>query len=205
LSLTLFTCGICSSDTALKDCVLLTELKDEIDASEIKTMFLEMLSPLNDCNAKQSAINFALAVQFELVDGILKDAKYCCNRCSGELSKMYKIYCKSNSVSGLTNGLSYLSVNQASQLFESEATCNSRERNAQPDELLASMNDSKRRVPKLALVNGHFRGATPLCLSRLTRVELSMVVRINCVYTLTMLKKGEFKNSQFELYFLTIY
>jgi hypothetical protein len=31
---TLFTCGICSSDTALIDCKLLTEFKKEIDASD---------------------------------------------------------------------------------------------------------------------------------------------------------------------------
>jgi hypothetical protein len=47
-----------------------------------------------------------------------------------------------------------------------------------------------RRVPKLALVNKHFRGATPIELSRLTRVELSMVSLVNCIYTLTMLKRG---------------
>eukprot|EP01034_Spumella_vulgaris_P023771 gene23771-30035_t len=47
-----------------------------------------------------------------------------------------------------------------------------------------------RRVPKMALVNGHFRGATPVELSRLTRVELSMVSIVNCIYTLSMLKKG---------------
>jgi hypothetical protein len=48
----------------------------------------------------------------------------------------------------------------------------------------------KRNVPSMALVNGHFRGSTPLELSRLTRVELSMVCLVNCIYTLSMLKKG---------------
>ncbi len=48
----------------------------------------------------------------------------------------------------------------------------------------------KRNVPSMALVNGHFRDSTPLELSRLTRVELSMVCLVNCIYTLSMLKKG---------------
>jgi hypothetical protein len=191
LALTLFTCGICSADTALKDCVLLTELRDQIEVSEIKTMFEELISPLFDLSAKQSSINFAKAAQMEMVDGILKEAKYCCSHCANELTKMYKAYCKSNPDSSLSGLMNNLSVNQASHLFEAEASCNSHQQNAHHDELLSSVETSKRRVPKMALVNGHFRGATPLCLSCLTRVELSMVVRINCVYTLTMLKKGK--------------
>jgi hypothetical protein len=190
LSLTLFTCGICSADTALKDCVLLTELRDEIAVSEIKTMFEELISPLFDLSAKQSSINYAKAAQMEMVDGILKEAKYCCGHCANELTKIYKTYCKNNPDSSLHGLMNNLSVNQASHLFDSESTCNSHQQNANHAELLMSVETNKRRVPKMALVNGHFRGATPLCLSCLTRVELSMVVRINCVYTLTMLKKG---------------
>ncbi len=188
--MTLFTCGICSADTALKDCVLLTELRDEIAVSEIKTMFEELISPLFDLSAKQSSINYAKAAQMEMVDGILKEAKYCCGHCANELTKIYKTYCKNNPDSSLHGLMNNLSVNQASHLFDSESTCNSHQQNANHAELLLSVETNKRRVPKMALVNGHFRGATPLCLSCLTRVELSMVVRINCVYTLTMLKKG---------------
>ncbi len=154
-------------------------------------MFEELISPMFDSSAKQSSINFAKAAQMEMVDGILKEAKYCCGHCANELSKIYKTYCKSNPDSSLSL-MNNLSVNQASHLFESEATCNSHQQNANHEDLLSSVESSKRRVPKMALVNGHFRGATPLCLSCLTRVELSMVVRINCVYTLTMLKKGRF-------------
>jgi hypothetical protein len=47
-----------------------------------------------------------------------------------------------------------------------------------------------RKVPKMALVNGHFRGKTPDCLTGLTRVEMSMIDRINCVYSISMLKGG---------------
>jgi len=172
----------------LKDCVLLTELRDEIAVSEIKTLFEELISPLFDLSAKQSSINFAKAAQMEMVDGILKEAKYCCGHCASELIKIYKTYCKSNPDTSLNGLMSNLSVNQASHLFESESTCNSHQQNSNHAEL--SVETNKRRVPNMALVNGHFRGATPLCLSCLTRVELSMVVRINCVYTLTMLKKG---------------
>ena len=190
LSLTLFTCGVCSADTALKDCVLLTDLKDEIESSEINSMFEELISPLLDLSAKQSSINFAKAAQTEMVNGILKGTKYCCGHCANELAKIYKTYCKSNPVSNLSGLMNNLSVNQASRLFESEATCSSHQQNANYDDSLSSGASNNRRVPKMALVNGHFRGATPLCLSCLTRVEMSMVVRINCVYTLTMLKKG---------------
>jgi hypothetical protein len=44
------------------------------------------------------------------------------------------------------------------------------------------------KCPRLALVNGNFRGQTPTQLSILNRTELSMVSLINCVYTLCILK-----------------
>ncbi len=45
------TCGVCSRDESRKDCTPLVELTKEIEASEIKVMFLEMLQPLSDDSA----------------------------------------------------------------------------------------------------------------------------------------------------------
>jgi hypothetical protein len=87
---TRFTCGICSSDTALIDCKLLTEIKKEIDASDIKAMFVEMILPLDDVNATKYERNYAIALETELADGILKNSVYSCKKCISQLQVFYK-------------------------------------------------------------------------------------------------------------------
>lgn len=197
LHVTLHTCGICSADTALKHCFRLESYQTEILASELKDMFLEMIEPLSDCNASKYQVSFARAVKDELVDGVLKHAEFSCRKCIRELQFHYKQTQKTTR-SNLETALAAAvdpDVQQSlgSRLFETDTA---------PDvDLVDEDSDGEveapelestvcRRVPKLALVNGHFRGETPLCLKRLTRVEMSMVVQINCVYSLTMLKKG---------------
>lgn len=51
-------------------------------------------------------------------------------------------------------------------------------------------------VPKLALVNGYFRGDCPLELSRLNRTEASMVSAINVISRISMLPNGGHWQSQ---------
>jgi hypothetical protein len=192
---TLFTCGICSSDTALVDCFLLSDFKKEIDASDLKNMFVEMLAPLNDINATKYQRNFAKVVEAELLDGILLDSIYSCRSCIRQLQAFYKQTQKAaqpdilTALAAATPGSAQTAI--ASMLFESEPIVGGNEDDSESDnEQDEPTTSAVRKVPKMALVNGHFRGRTPECLLRLTRVELSMVVRINCVYSLSMLKRG---------------
>ncbi len=193
--MTLFTCGICSSDTALIDCKLLADFKKEIDASDIKAMFVEMILPLNDVNATKYERNFAIAVESELVDGILKNSVYACHSCVRQLQVFYK-QTQKESQSELLAALAVASIGEgqtaaASLLFESEPLeCIDDDSDDEIDPVLDEPVYVKRKVPAKALVNGHFRGQTPACLTGLTRVEMSMVARINCVYSVSMLKGG---------------
>lgn len=195
LHTTLFTCGICSSDTALVDCVLLKDHTKEIDASDLKVMYLEMLGPLQDSNATKYERNFAKAVEIELSNGILKDSIYSCRSCMRQLKAFYtqtQKAVKSDVLAALAAaapGSAQTAV--ASLLFEAEPLEGSDTDSEEDSEHIENSSAPiVRKVPKMALVNGHFRGQTPECLLRLTRVELSMVVRINCVYSLSMLKRG---------------
>ncbi len=192
---TLFTCGICSSDTALVDCLLLADHTKEIAASDLMPMYLEMLAPLQDVNASKYERNFAKAVEADLFNGILKDSIYSCKKCMKQLQVFYKQTQKAvqsdilKELAAATPGQAQTAV--ASMLFSAEPVegpdSDSEDESDPVDKPITFVG---RKVPKMALVNGHFRGQTPDCILRLTRVELSMVVRINCVYSLSMLKRG---------------
>jgi hypothetical protein len=178
------------------DCVLLADYKKELDASDLKAMFAEMLLPLQDVHATKYQRNFAKAVDLELLDGILKNSVYSCGCCMKQLQRFYKQTQKANQADILTSLASAAPGDAqtaiASLLFESEPLVGNDSESENEDDPIdePTISNKIRKVPKMALVNGHFRGQAPECLLRLTRVELSMVVRINCVYSLTMLKKG---------------
>jgi hypothetical protein len=192
------TCGVCGLDVARKDCVPLEELKKELEASDIKEMFMEMLEPLSNTNATKYEKAFARAAQREMKDGILLQAVFACCTCARQLKTLHrrKNKCNNNDTSagGVVCGLDVETaeghtsdVDEDENEDENEDDENEDEDEDESREVITSV---KRNVPVMALVNGHFRGTTPLVLSRLTRVELSMVCLVNCIYTLSMLKRG---------------
>jgi hypothetical protein len=182
------TCGVCSRDEPRKDCTPLAELTKEISASELKVMYLEMLEPLNDSSATKYQKAYSRAVKHQLCDGLLIRAEFACRTCVIQLQSIYRKSCK---VGCLATGIDdEVEEGNESDNEEEEEGNEEEEDRDETLELPSPPPAIKRNVPLLALVNGHFRGATPLELSRLTRVELSMVCLVNCIYTLSMLKKG---------------
>jgi hypothetical protein len=191
------TCGVCGLDVARKDCVPLEELEKELEASDIKDMFMEMLEPLSNTNATKYEKAFARAAQREMKDGILLQAIFACCTCARQLKTSHrrKNKCNNATSDGVVSGLdAETAEGQTSIVDDEDADENDEEDEDEDDdenddspEVTTSV---KRNVPVMALVNGHFRGKTPLVLSRLTRVELSMVCLVNCIYTLSMLKRG---------------
>jgi hypothetical protein len=181
------TCGVCSRDEARKDCTPIIELTKEIEASEIKLMYMEMLVPLSDPTATKYDKAFAAAAQRQLCDGLLLRAEFVCQLCVTQLKNIYR---KSNKE--LNMGAPYGGDGEAteSNVIDNEEEEENDQEEDEDETLQLPSPVPKRNVPAMALVNGHFRGATPLELSRLTRVELSMVCLVNCIYTLSMLKKG---------------
>jgi hypothetical protein len=182
------TCGVCSRDEARKDCTPIIELTKEIEASEIKAMYMEMLAPLTNPTATKYDKAFAGAVQRQLCDGLLLRAEFICRKCAAQLRKIYR---KSNRHINMRESCGVDGEAAESNEIDSDEEEEENDQEDEEDETLQLPSPvAKRNVPDMALVNGHFRGATPLVLSRLTRVELSMVCLVNCIYTLSMLKKG---------------
>jgi hypothetical protein len=148
-------------------------------------------------NATKYERNYAIAVETELADGILKNSVYSCKKCIAQLQVFYK-QTQKESQSELLAALANATIGEgqtpaASLLFENEPLdCDESDVDSadENEPLFDKPFRVERKVPKMALVNGHFRGKNPECLSGLTRVEMSMIVRINCVYSLSMLKGG---------------
>jgi hypothetical protein len=185
------TCGVCGLDVARKDCVPLEELKKELEASDIKDMFMEMLEPLSNTHATKYEKAFARAAQREMKDGILLQAEFACCTCVRQLKSFYR---KRNKCDNAVFGVDAESAEGHASDVDEDEDENEEDENEDndddTDESFKVITTVKRNVPVMALVNGHFRGQTPLVLSRLTRVELSMVCLVNCIYTLSMLKRG---------------
>ncbi len=167
----------------MKDCVLLTTLSAEIESSQLKEMYDTMLEALYNPNATKFERNFAAAAAAEMQDGILLNAVYACIRCARQLCRFHKQFMKEHQ----PDTRLYFS---SSSIEDNTLSDDEGNDNSDDDELLSQVQAPTKRVPKMALVNGHFRGSVPLCIARLTRVELSMICRINCIYNLSMLKRG---------------
>lgn len=161
----------------------MSSLTPEIQNSELAVMHQELIQPLYDDNATKYQKNFAAAAASEMHDGILLGALYACGVCVRQLKKFHKL-CKIKLNASLHD-------TTLSHLLELDAIDQLNEEFADDVNVPYCQGVSVlRRVPKMALVNGHFRGTAPLCLTRLSRVELSMVCKINCIYNLSMLKRG---------------
>jgi hypothetical protein len=162
----------------------------EIGSSDLKVMYDEMVRPLYDMSCTKYQKSFAAAVVAEMCDGILLGSVYSCAVCVRQLKKFHKLH----NILQRRNNSKNMSVVESvtADLVELDAIeeLNDEFADADDDVLSAQVSSTSRRVPKMALVNGHFRGTAPLCLLKLTRVELSMVCKINCVYNLSMLKRG---------------
>lgn len=146
-------------------------------------MFQDLIKPLFDVTATKYDKNFAAAAAAEMQDGILLGANYACGVCVRQLRKFHKL-CKIKLNAALHD-------TTTSHLLELDAIEELNEEFADDvDESYGQVTSVLRRVPKMALVNGHFRGTAPSCLTCLSRVELSMVCKINCIYNISMLKRG---------------
>jgi hypothetical protein len=174
----------------LADCTPLTNLTVEIESSDLKVMYDEMVRPLYDVSCTKYQKSFAAAVVAEMCDGILLGSVYSCAVCVRQLKKFHKLH----NILKRRNNAKNMSVVESvtADLVELDAIeeLNDEFADADDDASSAQVSSTSRRVPKMALVNGHFRGTAPQCLLNLTRVELSMVCKINCVYNLSMLKRG---------------
>jgi hypothetical protein len=173
----------------LADCTLLTNLTDEIESSDLKSLYDEMIRPLYDVSCTKYQKSFAAAVVAEMSDGILVGSVFSCAVCVRQLKKfhkLHKILLKRNN----SHNMSVIDSVTA-ELVELDAIEELNDEFAEEDDVpSAQVSSTSKRVPKMALVNGHFRGTAPPCLLKLSRVELSMVCKINCVYNLSMLKRG---------------
>jgi hypothetical protein len=122
-------------------------------------MFVEMILPLNDVNATKYERNYAIAVETELADGILKNSVYSCKKCIAQLQVFYK-QTQKESQSELLAALANATIGEgqtaaASLLFESEPLdCDESDVDSadENEPLFDKPFRVERKVPKMALV-----------------------------------------------------
>jgi hypothetical protein len=142
----------------------------EIGSSDLKVMFDEMVRPLYD-------VVYKISKKTSLLLLLLK----CVMVFARQLKKFHKLH---NLLKRRNNSKNMSAVESVTaELVELDAIeeLNDEFADVDDDASSAQVSSVSRRVPKMALVNGHFRGTAPQCLLNLTRVELSMVCKINCV------------------------
>jgi hypothetical protein len=86
------TCGICDREFGLEKMELLSdpEVALRIALSPLKKMWEKQIAPKDDPNATSQARGYATAMFNELLDGILRNAKYACKLCVSQLPKLTK-------------------------------------------------------------------------------------------------------------------
>jgi hypothetical protein len=199
----LYTCGACEREDGLDKLVLKVDCLDQIKRSGMGKLRADMVRPLNDPRATKYERGFAQAVSIELDEhGCLIYAIYICKTCVKQLPKKLKVVQSlSVSRSSMFVGDDIIPLNlfagdedsdtdnddETESTTENTSNTSSNTGNHSTSSIAS---DDSSKVPKLALVNGYFRGAAPLVLTRLNRTELSMICLIDVVTRVSMLTPG---------------
>lgn len=84
------TCGICGLEFGLENLSLLDDPKvaPRIAMSSLKDRYLETMALIDDPSVTQQKKGWARAMRTEMLDGLLRDAKYACDVCISQLPKL---------------------------------------------------------------------------------------------------------------------
>jgi hypothetical protein len=198
----LFTCGACEREDGLDKLVLKSDCIEQIKRSGMGKLRADMVRPRNDPTTTKHARCFAQAAFNELDEhGCLIYANHICKSCVRQLPQKQKV-AQSLSMSRLSlfgdaiTPLNLFAGDDDSDTDNDNETDNIRSFNSGTSSTTTttatstSVTDDSSMVPKLALVNGYFRGAAPTVLTRLNRTELSMICLIDVVTRVSMLTPG---------------